>query len=92
MLRRITIAHCLNGFIVEVGCQTLAYTSADKLITDLGHYLRNPEETEQRIIESEGINRRHTLETPRDPISAMGMCATEPSRNLNSRQTANALR
>lgn len=91
MLRRITIAPCLNGFIVEVGCQTLAYTSPDKLLTDLGHYLRNPEETEQRLIETEGINRRHTLEEPRDLApSTMGLCATEPARD--ARQMANSRR
>lgn len=91
MLRRISIAPCLNGFIVEVGCQTLAYTSPDKLLTDLGHYLRNPEETEKRLIETEGINRRHTLEEPRDLTPhAMGM--VEATRDRDSRQTANALR
>jgi len=79
MLRRITIATCLNGFIVEVGCQTLAY-SPDKLLTDLGHYLRNPEETEQRIIETEGINRRHTLDEPRDLAPSQWGCV-QPSQH-----------
>lgn len=63
MLRRISIEPCLNGFIVNVGCQTLAYTSVDKVILDLNNYLRNPDETEKRIIENEGINKQHTLNT-----------------------------
>lgn len=64
MLRRISIEPCLNGFIVNVGCQVLAYTSIDKLIFDLNQYLRKPEETEKRIVEEEGINKRHTLNEP----------------------------
>lgn len=60
MLRNINISPVLNGFTVSVGCQVLAYTSVDKLITDLGNYLRDPEGTEKRIVETEGINARHT--------------------------------
>lgn len=65
MLRRISIDPILNGFIVNVGCQVLAYTSIDKLVFDLNQYLRKPEETEKRIVEEEGINKRHTLNEPR---------------------------
>lgn len=82
MLRRITIAPVLNGFIVEVGCQTLAYTNPDKLLTDLGQYLSNPEETEKRLIETEGINRRHTLEQARSLGNGLvrgGLSETEPT-------------
>lgn len=61
MLRPITITPVLNGFIVQVGCQSLAYTDINKLTGDLGDYLKNPEETEKKLIENEGINRRHTL-------------------------------
>lgn len=64
MIRRISIDPILNGFIVNVNCQTLAYTSIDKLIFDLNQYLRKPEETEKRIIEEEGINKKHTLNGP----------------------------
>jgi len=32
-----------DGFIVQVGCQTFAYTDAAKLSADLGFYLREPE-------------------------------------------------
>lgn len=61
MLRPINIQPVLNGFMVSVGCQVLAYTSIDKLIFDLNQYLRKPEETEKRIVEEEGINKQHIL-------------------------------
>jgi len=61
MLREIHISPVLNGFIVQAGCQKLAYTSIDKLILDLGAYFRDPEKTEKRILKEEGINRKYTL-------------------------------
>lgn len=61
MMREIHIRPVLNGFVVTVGCQQLAYTSPDKLTADIGAYLHNPEEVEKRIVEQEGINRDHTL-------------------------------
>jgi len=61
MLHIIHINPILNGFIVNVGCQKLAYTSIDKLLFDLNQYLRKPEETEKRIVKEEGINKQHTL-------------------------------
>lgn len=64
MLRNIQIRPVLNGFLLNVGCQELAYTDTNKLLGDLGDYLRNPEETEKRIIEKDGFNRKHTLSAP----------------------------
>lgn len=66
-MRAISINPVLNGFIVTVGCQSLAYTSIDKLLLDLGKYLRDPEATEKEIVEKEGINARHTLDQPVSP-------------------------
>jgi hypothetical protein len=61
MLRTLNIEPVLNGFIVQCGCQRLAYTNIDELISDLGSYLREPEATEKRILKDKGINRKHTL-------------------------------
>ena len=61
MLRTLNIQPVLNGFIVQCGCQRLAYTNIDELIADLGSYLREPEATEKRILKEKGINRKHTL-------------------------------
>lgn len=60
MIRNITIQACLNGFIVSVGCQTLAFTSVDELTVKLAGYLREPEKAEKEFLK-EAINRRHTL-------------------------------
>lgn len=61
MIRNINITPVLNGFTVQIGCQTLAYTNIDKLLVDLGSYLREPEKTEKRILQEEGINAKHTM-------------------------------
>lgn len=60
-MRNITIKPVLNGYLVTVGCQDLAYTSREKLIADLTSYLNSPEETEKRILTQEGINKDHTM-------------------------------
>lgn len=80
MLREINIRPVLNGFVAQIGCQSLAYTSVDKLVLDLGAYLRDPEETEKRIIKEEGFNRKHTLDVPTPALAcdtAAPMHATE---------------
>ena len=61
MLRSITINPVLNGFVVNFGCQQLAYTDTTKMLGDLGDYLREPEETEKKLLAKECFNRRHTL-------------------------------
>jgi|GEM_PF-3554782 len=61
MLRPITINPVLNGFVVQFGCQQLAYTDTTKMLGDLGDYLREPEETEKKLLKEECFNRRHTL-------------------------------
>ena len=67
MIRDIRIEPILNGFIVQAGCQRLAYTGVDELIADLGSYLREPEATEKRILKDKGFNRKHTL-PPLPPV------------------------
>jgi len=74
MLRTISINPVLNGFIVQCGCQQLAYTSIDEMIDDLGSYYRNPEETEKRILQEKGINRKHTLREETVPQPATDCC------------------
>lgn len=61
MIRNLTISAVLNGFIVQVGCQNIVYTSVGELTADLSDYLRDPEATEKRILKEKGLNRKHTL-------------------------------
>jgi hypothetical protein len=39
----ITINSVLNGFVVNVGCQTVVFESKDKMFSEIGRYLDNPE-------------------------------------------------
>ena len=61
MIRTLTIETLLNGFTVQCGCQRLAYTSTEKMLKDIGDYLKDPEATERRILVEKGFNRKHTL-------------------------------
>lgn len=62
MIRNISIRPVLNGFVVTVGCQELAYSDRNKMLLDLTNYLIAPELTEKRILEQEGINASTTMQ------------------------------
>lgn len=59
MIRHISIRPVLNGFIVQVGCQELAYTSITNLCGNLHDYLVSPEGALKRMLPTL-INRKHT--------------------------------
>lgn len=48
--RPITIHIVLNGYIAEVGCQTIVLQSKQELLRELSAYLDNPGEVERRYL------------------------------------------
>lgn len=48
MIRNLLIKPVLNGFIVEVGCQTVVFKSAAELASAVNEYYADPEVTERR--------------------------------------------
>jgi hypothetical protein len=95
MIRDLRIEPILNGFIVQAGCQRLAYTSVDELITDIGSYLREPEATEKRILKDKGFNRKHTMEMrmpepgPAQEANSLANYAATPNQLTELPQRAN---
>lgn len=69
MNRPVKISFALNGFVAEVGCQTLVYNDRSALLNDLSSYLDNPEATEKRFRET-AINTKVTLGCPPMPAPA----------------------
>lgn len=59
----VNIRPVLNGWTVEVGCQTVVFTSLDELLKEMKAYLEDPRATEVRY-RKEGINSKHTFPTP----------------------------
>ena len=80
-MRDVTIHAVLNGWTATVGCQTLVYTDADKLVGDLKEFLVDPEKKEKAMTES-AVNKR-LLREPQLAMPQMqntlGGCATEAS-------------
>lgn len=60
MFRDITIHAVMNGFVVQVGCQTLVYDNVGALVSDLQMYLVDPVKTEKWIRER-SCNTKWTL-------------------------------
>lgn len=58
MIRDITIKPVLNGFICQVGCQTIVIESKQTLVWMLSAYLDSPEQTEAQFLR-EATNARH---------------------------------
>ena len=56
MMRQITINKALNGFIVNVGCQTLVFEDYERLLVELRRYFISPEVTEKEYLEKYGVN------------------------------------
>lgn len=50
MVRAITITPVLNGFVCQVGCQTVVFRTVAELGSAVEDYYSNPEETEKRYI------------------------------------------
>lgn len=49
-MRKITVMPVLNGFTVEVGCQTVVFEGRTSLIGWFSEYVNDPFNTEQRFI------------------------------------------
>ena len=47
LAREINIRPLHHGYVVNIGCQTFAIESIEKLIINLETYLKNPNETEK---------------------------------------------
>jgi hypothetical protein len=54
-IRTISIRQLNHGYIVEVGCQTLAIESSSKLIALFAEYVANPQATEYKYREGKLI-------------------------------------
>jgi hypothetical protein len=59
VIRDINIKAVLNGYVVQVGCQTVVFSTRTDLILALNSYLENPEQTEKQY--QALPNARHTL-------------------------------
>ena len=86
-MRSVMVNAVLNGWTVQVGCQTLVYTDPDKLTCDLRDYLRDPKAKEAAVIES-AVNKRllqdmppaapvRTPEAPMPTLNNVGECGAQ---------------
>ncbi len=76
-MRSITINPVLNGYICQVGCQTVVFTSRQVLLQELGRYLENPRLVEEEYLKS-SINRDLLKSSePQCEAQPMNMAACE---------------
>ena len=61
-IRPITIKQVMNGYVVEVGCQTIVVEGAVRLIQLLDEYFQDPFEVEKRWTEKWGLGVRYDSE------------------------------
>src|SRR6266568_1701282 len=79
MVRPITITAVLNGWVVQCGCQTLAYQDRRSLLLDLDDYLQDPSGVEQRFLK-EAVNAAHVGDGFREPNAREAAPRDEASR------------
>lgn len=90
-MRSVTVNAVLNGWTVQVGCQTLVYTDPDKLTGDLRDYLRDPKAKEAAVIES-AVNKRILTEGCPTPPPVTVQPQAECARPTMGGTVGNALR
>lgn len=54
-MRNVKIKRVMNGFVVDVGCQTLVFEGAETLLSELKRYLDSPDATEREYIAIHGL-------------------------------------
>jgi len=91
-MRSVTVNAVLNGWMVQIGCQTLVYTDPDKLTGDLRDYLRDPKAKEAAVIES-AVNKRLLQDTPQPTpevrmptMNTMAECGTKSAPMMDRRE------
>ena len=60
MIRDIRISAVLNGFEVNVDCQTLVFTDVTEMLKEIRRYLKKPEEVEKEYLEK-ALNAKHIV-------------------------------
>lgn len=77
MNRPVKISFALNGFVAEVGCQTLVFNDLDELLGNLRSYLQDPEAVETSMRKS-ALNTKITLGNQPQPLNG-GYAANAPA-------------
>lgn len=84
--RKIIIAPSLNGYIVQVGCQTLTFNDGALMLRELTDYLRSPEEVEKRFREN-ALHRELLKEQCPEPEPTPTDCCTQAQTSVGSYPT-----
>lgn len=50
--RTVTIHKLLAGWVVQVGCQTIAFETIEKMLKEIGSYLKNPAKVEEAYLKA----------------------------------------
>jgi len=72
-MKRVTIKPVLNGFIAEVGCQTLIFRDIQTVAEELIRYWKNPKAVEEEYLK----NAVNPPEGPEMPTFAVESAAEE---------------
>jgi hypothetical protein len=78
-IHRIQIQPVLNGFVCQVGCQTVVFNDPDKMALEIARYYKNPKKVESEFVEK-AVNQ--TMDMQRIPMP-------EPLREPDHHYTPN---
>lgn len=53
----LSINKCLNGYILNVGCQTVVFETSEKLLSELKRYIDNQSEVEKEYLAKAGLDK-----------------------------------
>lgn len=69
-MRDVKIKKVMNGFTVQVGCQTLVFETQERMMGEIEKYLKNPQETEEMYLKTFGMSDGQPPEPPYNDCSS----------------------
>ena len=80
MIRKFTVKPVLNGYIVEIGCQTIVFHSKKRFLKEVEMYLDNPDGRERYWLKH-GVNSGVGSGECRELLlDASGLISTDPEQ------------
>lgn len=76
MTRIISITPVLNGFVCQIGCQTVAFNDAKLMAKEIVRYYKNPEAVEKEYVKN-AVNKTMLMDVPQPSLPPQDCAATE---------------
>jgi hypothetical protein len=79
MTRNINITPVLNGFVCNIGCQTVVFNDVKLMAKEIVRYYKNPDAVEREYVKN-AVNKTMLVNVPQPCPTPQDCVASEPLR------------